>query len=138
MPLPLRVVGTRVHARVPTTATAEHGQATVEFALVLPLVFALLVLLFQVALVARDEILVVHAARDAAREASVTHDPARRRRGRAREPPGREVRVVRRGRVGEPVEVEITYVRAPTCRWSACSCPTSRLHARSVMRVETP
>ena len=37
-------------------ARSYLGQATVELALVLPLLFAMLVLLFQVSLVARDEI----------------------------------------------------------------------------------
>ncbi len=49
----------------------EFGQATVEFALVLPLIAALLLLIVQVGLVMRDELLVTHAAREAARAAAV-------------------------------------------------------------------
>jgi Flp pilus assembly protein TadG len=41
----------------------EDGQATVELALVLPLVAVLLLALVQAAVVARDQILVAHAAR---------------------------------------------------------------------------
>jgi hypothetical protein len=49
----------------------ELGQATVELALVLPVVVVLLLVAVQVALVARDQLLVVHAARVAVREVSV-------------------------------------------------------------------
>ena len=50
----------------PDRSSSESGQATVELAFVLPLLFALLALLFQITLIGRDELLVVHAARDAA------------------------------------------------------------------------
>ena len=52
----------------------EHGQATVELALVLPLLVIVLLGVIQVALVGRDSIAVTHAARAAARAAIV--DPA--------------------------------------------------------------
>lgn len=53
----------------------DEGQAATEVALVLPLVVMLLLLAVQVALVCRDQILVVHAAREAAREAAVDRRP---------------------------------------------------------------
>jgi Flp pilus assembly protein TadG len=112
------------------------GQSTVEFALVLPLFFALLVLLFQVALVGRDEVLVVHAARAAAREASVTADPARVRAAATRALPGAVVQVSRRGRVGEPVEVDVTYTSVTDLPVVGAMLPDLTLHARAVMRVE--
>jgi Flp pilus assembly protein TadG len=121
----------RVSAR-PDTA----GQSTVEFALVLPLFFGLLVLVFQVALVGRDEILVVHAARAAAREASVTADPARIDAAATRSLPGAVVRVARRGRVGEPVEVDVTYTSETDLPIVGSMLPDLTLHARAVMRVE--
>ena len=49
----------------------ERGQATAEFALALPLVTLLILLLVQAAAVARDRIAVVNAARDGARTAMV-------------------------------------------------------------------
>lgn len=49
----------------------DQGQAATEFALVVPLVVLLLLAAVQVTLVARDQILVVHAARVAAREAAL-------------------------------------------------------------------
>lgn len=49
----------------------DEGQAAVELALALPLVALLLLGLVQITLVARDQLLVVHAAREGAREAAV-------------------------------------------------------------------
>ncbi|HZQ28103.1 MAG TPA: TadE/TadG family type IV pilus assembly protein [Acidimicrobiales bacterium] len=49
----------------------DAGQAAVELALSLPLVVALLVAVVQAGLVVRDQVLVVHAAREAARAAAV-------------------------------------------------------------------
>ena len=49
----------------------ERGQATVEVALLLPLLALLLLAVVQVGLVVRDQVLVTHAAREAARAAAV-------------------------------------------------------------------
>ena len=62
----------------------ERGQATVELALVLPVVAVVALALFDVGLVLRDNVLCVHAAREAARALAVGEDPvsaARRRSG---------------------------------------------------------
>lgn len=56
--------------------SGQTGQASVELALVLPLLTMLLLALVQAALVARDAVLVVHAAREAARAAAVDPRPA--------------------------------------------------------------
>lgn len=53
--------------------TSERGQATVELALVLPVVVLLLLLALQVGLVVRDRLVVLHAVRSAAR--AVIVDP---------------------------------------------------------------
>lgn len=52
----------------------EDGQATVELALVLPVVIVLALAVVQVAVVAHRQLLVVHAAREAARAAAVADD----------------------------------------------------------------
>jgi Flp pilus assembly protein TadG len=54
----------------------ESAQATVEFALILPLVLLVFVLGVDAVLIGRDELLVIHAAREGARVASVTGDLA--------------------------------------------------------------
>lgn len=53
------------------TEERDEGQAAVELALVLPLLVILLLAVAQVTLVARDQVLVVHAARAGARQAAV-------------------------------------------------------------------
>jgi len=75
-------------ARAPTRSaeptTARHrtahgrgadGQAAVELALALPVVVVLLLGMLQVALVARDQLAVEMAAREAARAAAVSAEP---------------------------------------------------------------
>ena len=54
----------------------DRGQAAVELALALPLVFVVLLAAVQVLLVARDQLAVIHAAREGARAAAVAADPA--------------------------------------------------------------
>jgi Flp pilus assembly protein TadG len=54
-----------------TRCQREDGQATVEVALLLPLLALLLLSVVQVGLVVRDQVLVTHAAREAARAAAV-------------------------------------------------------------------
>jgi Flp pilus assembly protein TadG len=67
-----------------------RGQATVEFALTIPILILALMLVFQMVLVARDQLLVVHAAREGARAAAVdptsstARDGARRSSGALR------------------------------------------------------
>ncbi len=54
----------------------DRGQAVVELALSLPLVFVLLLGVVQVGLVVRDHLHVTHLAREAARAAAVSDHPA--------------------------------------------------------------
>ena len=49
----------------------DRGQATVELALLLPVVVVLLLAVLQLGIVARDVVLVTHASREAARAAAV-------------------------------------------------------------------
>lgn len=95
----------------------DEGQAAVELALVLPLVVALLLVVVQVGLIVRAQVLVTHAAREAARAAAV--DPAP---GAARDaavasstldPARLQVSEDGRGPEGSRVSVHLTY-RVPT------------------------
>jgi Flp pilus assembly protein TadG len=54
----------------------DRGQAAVELAMAMPLVVVFVLGVLQVALVARDQLAVELAAREAARAASVSADPA--------------------------------------------------------------
>jgi Flp pilus assembly protein TadG len=55
--------------------SGDGAQATVEAALVLPFVALLALVIVQVGLLVQDQILVTHAAREAARAAAVDSDP---------------------------------------------------------------
>lgn len=54
----------------------DRGSAAVEFALVIPLVFLVILGVAEVAVVAKGQLEVVHAAREGAREAATSPDPA--------------------------------------------------------------
>ena len=118
----------------------DRGQASVELALVLPLVLMLLLAVVQVALVARDAILVVHAAREAVREAAV--DAASRTARTAAEAgsglraPRLSVRVVKRERPGGQVQVDVKYRAATDVPLIGPLIPDVKLSSRAVMRVE--
>jgi len=95
----------------------ERGQAAVELALALPLLALLALSLLQVVLVARDQVLLTHAAREAAREAAVAGDAGAARRGAlagARLDADRlVVDAAGRAGVGSRVTVTLRY-RSPT------------------------
>lgn len=98
-------------------ATGCRGQATVEVALALPVVVLALLLVVQVALVARDQILVVQAAREGARAAAVDPRPGAGA-AAARATPGLRASRLRvatspRGEPGTIVRVTVRY-RSPT------------------------
>ena len=120
-------------ARSPRVA---RGQASVELALVLPVLVMLLLALIQTALLARDAVLVQDAARAAAREASVDagadriRDAARRTLARA------DVTVDRGGRVGDPVHVVVRYVDHTDVPMVGRLLPDLTLHASATMRIE--
>ena len=93
---------------------SERGQAALELALCLPILALLLLALVQVAVVVRDQVAVVHAAREGARAAAVTGagpaDGVAAARSAARLNAGRlDVDASR----GESVRVTVSY-RSPT------------------------
>ena len=121
-------------------AGGSDGQAAVELALVVPLVAALFLAVVQVALVVRDQVLVVHAAREAARAAAVDPSPEAPRRaalaGAPLDPAGLELER-RAGRFpGEAVDVTVSY-RSPTrVPIIGVLLPDVALQGRASMRVE--
>lgn len=117
---------------------SDRGSAVVEFALVIPLVLALVLGLVEVALVARAQLEVVNSAREGAREAAASPDPADAVRG-ARAALGgsgasARISVRRPDVVGERAEVSVMLpyrVAAPFFGGVAVE-----IAARSSMRVE--
>lgn len=116
------------------------GQATVELLLVLPVVILALLLVIQMGLIARAQILVVNAAREGARAAAVD-GPAAAQAAATSSPGMGDSRVdvhaaTEPGQTGDLVRVRVTY-RVPTdvpLVGSLVSDPT--LTAVVVMRAE--
>jgi Flp pilus assembly protein TadG len=107
------------------TIGAQRGTATVEFALLLPLLLVMCLALVQVGLLARDRLLAEAVARAGAREASVQADEAAIRQmalaaGPGLDPDAVTIGVTREGSVGDPVTVEVGYaepIRVPFVDW---------------------
>lgn len=135
----------------PRRADDEEGQAATELALVLPLLVLLLLAVVQVTLVARDQVLVVHAAREGAREAAVDPRPVAVRRAVRRAAAntdaeaGSGLKVRRLGTEisqtgGAPVIVTVRVVyRAPTdVPLIGPLLPDIEVRAKASMRQESP
>lgn len=96
---------------------SDRGQATVELVLVLPVVVLALLLVIQVGLIARAQVLVVNAAREGARAAAVDGTDAAR--GEVSRSPGiQDERVqvatsVEPGQTADLIRVRVRY-RVPT------------------------
>ena len=123
------------------TRRGDRGQATVELALVLPLVAVLVLVVLQVGLVVRDHLLVEHAAREAARAASVADadrsSAANRAAVRAADLDAGRLRVssnVTDG--GERVAVHVDYRSATDVPLVGLLLPDVELRGDAVMRVE--
>ncbi|MGH8993509.1 MAG: TadE/TadG family type IV pilus assembly protein [Acidimicrobiia bacterium] len=114
----------------------EQGQATVELALGLPFVAVLALLLVQATLVGRDQLAVVHAAREAVRAASVDPDPTAAREAARLVVPGARVDMGVRPPPGRPVTVTVAYDSPTDLPLVGPLLPDPRLSARAVMRVE--
>ena len=118
----------------------DEGQASVELALALPLVVLLLLGVVQLGLLVADQILVVHAAREAAREAAVDASPDAPRRAAVASSTLTESRMTvtssGRGPAGSRVRVEVAY-RAPTVvPLLGAAVGDVTLRASATMRVE--
>jgi Flp pilus assembly protein TadG len=102
-------------------ARGDEGQSSVELALSLPFVFGMLVALVQAGLFVRDQVMVDHAAREAARVAAVSGDVGRVRTAAAGasdalDPARLTVVVGGRGPPGSTVRVDVAYddpIRVP-------------------------
>ena len=122
----------------------ERATATVEFALVLPLVLVFTLAILQVGLLVKDQLLVVEAARAGARQASVSTDDGSVDRAAAGAAAGLsserlDVTTFRgQGESGDEVQVAVTYharVSVPIVGWLFPS--TMDLSSRATMREET-
>lgn len=119
----------------------EQGQAAVELALALPLLAFLALALLQVALLVRDQVLLTHAAREAAREAAVSGEPAMVRRaaldGARLHDDRLEVTVRGRGQPGSRVTVSLRYAAPTEVPLLGPLLADVDLGAKAAMRVES-
>lgn len=90
-------------------AVGVEGQATVEFALVLPVVAVVVLLITQVGVVMRNEIAVELAAREGARAASVSASPGAAATAAATAAVALPISV-ETAALGDRVTVTVTYV----------------------------
>ena len=116
------------------------GQATVELAIGFPIVVIGVLLVLQMALVGRDQLLLTHAAREAARAAAVEPGTGPARRGAlasttALDPARLEVRT---RRSGPRIRVELAYRARTVLPLVGPLVPDPRLRAAVTMRVEKP
>jgi Flp pilus assembly protein TadG len=120
----------------------QNGSSTVEFALVLPLLFVVSLALIQVALLGRDQLLVEAAARAGARAAAVADDQtavvgAALRAAPTLDPAATTVSTTREGARGSSVTVDVRFddrIRVPFVDWLVGDAV--ELHATAVMRQE--
>jgi len=110
-----------------------RGQATVELAVAFPFVIAALLLVLQVGLVVRAQVLVVHVAREAARAAAVGE--------RAPPPTGLDparttVEVLGGGGAGSQVTARVTHRLRTDAPLIGPLLPDLDLRGEATMRVE--
>lgn len=117
----------------------QSGSAVVEFALVAPLILVLLLGTVEVAVIARSEIQLVHAAREGAREAAASPDTSRAAaavRGALSDRNGQTARITisRPSTVGQDAVVSVSLPhRVATPIFGGF---TITLRSTAVMRVE--
>ncbi|MCU1356462.1 MAG: hypothetical protein JWM89_1880 [Acidimicrobiales bacterium] len=128
---------------VGTGPTGETGQATVELVLSLPVVVLVLLLVVQVGVVARSQVLVVDAARQGARSAAVGGSVAEVS-AAARATPGLvggRIRVTVTGAGGprgSDVAVTVRYREPTDVALVGGLLPDRELTATVTMRLEEP
>ena len=120
----------------------DGGQASVELALLLPVVVLLLLAVLQVGLLARDVVLVTHASREGARAAATDPDPGAARAAALAssglDPDHLTVTATGRGEAGSRVRVEVAYRAATTVPLIGALIGDRTVRSAATMRVEPP
>lgn len=121
-----------------TCKRCDRGQASIEFALVLPLVLLVLLGLLQVGVYVLEKLEVTGAAREGAREAAVTADRDRIEQAAERSAPGLDIEVqVERGTVrGDPAVVAVS-ARPTQLPFMGGIVAELKLESSATMRVES-
>lgn len=120
----------------------DRGQSTVELALALPVIVVLLLAVVQLAMVVRDHLLVVHAAREAVRAAVVVTSAERAdaaQRGAVSAGPLDAARVHTAAEVlegGDRLRVRVDYVSRTELPVIGALVPDVGLSGDATMRLE--
>jgi Flp pilus assembly protein TadG len=117
-------------------ATGDDGQATVELALVMPLIALAVLAVVQTGLVVRDDLAVEHAAREGVRAASVDPDPGAAGAAVRRVIRNATVTTSARSAVGGDITVHVTYRSRTDLPLVGPLFPDPELRASATMRVE--
>ncbi len=127
--------------RRPPPAEGDEGQASVELALLLPVVVLLLLAVLQVGLLARDVVLVTHASREAARAAATDPRPHAAKAAAASssglQADRLSVTVMDRGAPGDRVRVEVVYRAETRVPLIGLLLGERTIRSSATMRVET-
>ena len=116
----------------------NRGQAAVELAMTMPIVVIFVLGVFQVALVARDQLALELAAREAARAASVSADPAGAASAAANRVVGLEPIDVAVDVAGDLVRVRVSYVNPTDVAIIGAAIGDVTLEATAAMAWEPP
>lgn len=120
----------------------EAGQTTVELALLLPLVVAVLAALFEVGMIGLDQLRLWNAAREAARTGVVDPEPATIRSAAERsglQPLEIAIDPETLARTaGEPLTVDLAYRPEGRVPLIGALIDGVTLHASATMRIERP
>ena len=119
---------------------AARGQSTVELALVLPIVALFALMIVQVGMALRAQVLATHAAREAVRVVAVSNDPARAAPAVAEasgfDPTSVTVNVAGSADPGSDVTVSIEHVYSTDVPLIGPLLGDVRLSASATMRAE--
>jgi len=115
-----------------------RGQAAVELAITMPVVVVFVLGVFQVALVARDQLAIELAAREAARAASVSADPTGAANAAARRVVGLDPIDVSVSVAGDIVRVRVRYVNPTDVAIIGAAIGDVTLEATGAMVFEPP
>ncbi|BAN00671.1 TadE/TadG family type IV pilus assembly protein [Ilumatobacter coccineus] len=118
-------------------ARVENGQAAVEFAVALPLIVVVLLAITQVGVSVRNEVAVELAAREGARAAAVSGDPAGAAAAAARRAVSLPIEVSTASGGGR-VSVTVTYVDPTDIAIIGAAIGPITHRATATMAVEPP
>lgn len=114
----------------------DKGQATVEIALLIPVLALFLLLIIQVAIVVRSHVLVANASRAAARELSVNRQQSDAISIARKSAPGSEVSIFRPSTPGQYLSVKVSEKVKSSLPFIGVVFPDVTVRSETIMRVE--